>query len=247
MSTFKKWLLGSCAFALVLILTPGVTASEWDQKVVATFSGPVEIPGQVLPAGTYVFKVFDSLSTREIVQVSNSDESRVLALTIAIPQYRAYPTEKAQFIFEERGGDSPQALKAWYYPGYTSGHELIYGARVAPVAETASSTAATTTTSEAPTNQPNVAEESSPVTSANAITSEPAPADEAQSSQNPNQDRANQTQTTPDTSTTTSTPATDQSDKELPKTASSTPLIALIGILLLGGALGLKTLLLRVS
>ena len=31
-------------------------ADENDQKIVFTFSGPVEVPGQVLSAGTYVFK-----------------------------------------------------------------------------------------------------------------------------------------------------------------------------------------------
>ena len=32
------------------------SADDFDQKTVFTFSGPVEIPGQVLSAGTYVFK-----------------------------------------------------------------------------------------------------------------------------------------------------------------------------------------------
>ena len=38
------------------------TADEWDQKTIFTFSNVVEIPGQVLPAGTYVFKLADSSS-----------------------------------------------------------------------------------------------------------------------------------------------------------------------------------------
>jgi hypothetical protein len=37
-------------------------ADERDQKTIFTFSGPVEIPGQVLDGGTYVFKVADSSS-----------------------------------------------------------------------------------------------------------------------------------------------------------------------------------------
>jgi len=42
---------------------PQAKADEWDQKTVFTFSGPVEIPGQVLNSGTYVFKLMDSQST----------------------------------------------------------------------------------------------------------------------------------------------------------------------------------------
>ena len=47
------------------------TADLWDQRTIFTFSGPVEIPGQVLDAGTYVFKLADSSSDRNIVQVFN--------------------------------------------------------------------------------------------------------------------------------------------------------------------------------
>jgi len=40
-------------------MVPRATADESDEKTVFTFSGPVEIPGQVLPAGTYVLKLAD--------------------------------------------------------------------------------------------------------------------------------------------------------------------------------------------
>ena len=45
------------------------TADESDQKTTFSFSRPVEIPGQVLQAGTYVFKLADSGADRDIVQV----------------------------------------------------------------------------------------------------------------------------------------------------------------------------------
>ena len=45
------------------VLVPGVRADEKDKKTVITFSQPFEIPGgQVLPAGTYTFLLFDSPS-----------------------------------------------------------------------------------------------------------------------------------------------------------------------------------------
>jgi len=62
----------------VLIGTPPrASADEWDQKTIFTFSGPVEIPGQVLTAGTYVFKLADSQSDRNIVQVYNKEETHL--------------------------------------------------------------------------------------------------------------------------------------------------------------------------
>ena len=44
MNIFKKFLIGSCTVALLFMFTPGARASVFDQKVIATFSGPVEIP-----------------------------------------------------------------------------------------------------------------------------------------------------------------------------------------------------------
>jgi hypothetical protein len=59
------------------MLPKGASADEWNQKTVFTFSGPVEIPGQVLPAGTYIFKLLDSQADRDVVQVFNKDEDHL--------------------------------------------------------------------------------------------------------------------------------------------------------------------------
>src|ERR1700744_2982485 len=61
-----------------LALAPGAFADGWNQKTVMTFSGPVEVPGQVLPAGTYVFKVADSPSARHIIQIFTKNERQIL-------------------------------------------------------------------------------------------------------------------------------------------------------------------------
>jgi hypothetical protein len=115
-------LAGLGAFALL----PGAKADEWNQKTVLTFSGPVEMPGQVLPAGTYVFKLADSQSNRHIVQVFNKDQDHLFGTFLAIPSHRVRPSEKTIIRFEERAAGSPQAIKAWFYPNRTYGHEFVY-------------------------------------------------------------------------------------------------------------------------
>lgn len=70
------WMLFVCLGFAGGLIRPAV-ADEWDQKTTVTFSQPVEIPGQVLPAGTYVFKLADSMSDRNIVQVYNSEENHL--------------------------------------------------------------------------------------------------------------------------------------------------------------------------
>jgi hypothetical protein len=110
----------------VLALSPGARADQWNQKTVVTFSGPVEIPGQVLPAGTYVFKLADSQASRSIVQIFNSEENHVFSTILAIPDYRMKPSEKTIISFAERPAGQPEAIKGWFYPGKTHGHEFVY-------------------------------------------------------------------------------------------------------------------------
>jgi hypothetical protein len=105
---------------------PQAMASDWDQKTVITFSGPVELPGQVLSAGTYVFKLMDSSSDRNIVQVFNKDEDEIYGTFLTIPDYRSEPADKPIVTFEEREEGSPEAVKAWFYPGDDYGHDFVY-------------------------------------------------------------------------------------------------------------------------
>jgi hypothetical protein len=107
-------------------LSPTLRADEWNQKTKLTFSGPVEVPGRVLEAGTYVFKLADSNSNRNIIQVFSGDEKQVYATFLAIPDVRATPSEKTIVTFSERPAGSPQAVKGWFYPGRTYGHEFVY-------------------------------------------------------------------------------------------------------------------------
>lgn len=101
-------------------------ADEWNKKTVITFNQPIEIPGQVLPAGTYTFKLAQSLSDRHIVQVFTADGMRIIATVLAINNYRLQATDKTVVKFAERSGDRPEALKAWFYPGDNFGQAFVY-------------------------------------------------------------------------------------------------------------------------
>ena len=77
-----------------LALTSRLNADEWDKLTTVKFSGPVEIPGQVLPAGSYVFKLLDSPSSRNIVQIFDARSNKLRASILAIPDYPLKPTAK---------------------------------------------------------------------------------------------------------------------------------------------------------
>lgn len=105
---------------------PRAKADEWNKKTIVTVNAPVELPGVVLPAGTYVFQLLDSPSDRDIVEVFNQDESHIYATIMAISEYRLEPTNETIITLEERPKDSPEAIKEWFYPGDLNGLEFVY-------------------------------------------------------------------------------------------------------------------------
>jgi hypothetical protein len=118
-----------CAAALCAALASSVKSSradQWDRKTVVNFSGPVEIPGQILPPGTYVFKLVNLPDTRNVVQIQSEDQSFTYATLQTVNTWRSRPTNHTRFLFDERSGDQPEALQTWYYPGDTRGLDFIY-------------------------------------------------------------------------------------------------------------------------
>ena len=115
-----------CVMMLGAGLSPKAAADERDKKTIVTFSAPVEVPGKALPAGTYVFKLLDTTSNRNIVQIFDKDEKQLLATILAIPDYRLKPTDKPVIKFEERPSGTPEAIKAFFYPGDEYGLQFVY-------------------------------------------------------------------------------------------------------------------------
>ena len=223
-----------CFVALMgAALTTGARADEWNKKTIITFSAPVEIPGVhltgwgILPAGTYVFKILDSQSDRHIVQIFNKDETQVLATILAIPNYRLKATDKTVMTFRERPAGQPEALRAWFYPGSNFGEEFVYGKAKAMEIAKQTNTAVLYTEVEP-------AEVAEPIKTADApvvVQMKAAPVMAIQ----PSGDQVAMLEvvTPPPAMDTSASAAT------LPATAGSLPLIAMLGMIALGGALTL--------
>ena len=208
----------------VLATVPAARADGWNQRTIMTFSDAVEIPGQVLPAGTYVFKVLNSQSTRHIVQISNQQENRVLATFLAIPSHRSRASNETIVRFEERAAGSPQAVKAWFYPGKNYGHEFVYPKKEAIELARANNTAVPAMSAElaVDTAKPAVALNGPEIAELDAA---PLKAEE------PNGDEVELAAASPDLD-----PGTPGLPEELPHTASPIPLVGMVGLLSLGAS-----------
>src|SRR5215472_5344987 len=69
----SRFLLCASLAVIGSTMSPAV-ADEWNKETKLTFSAPVEIPGKVLDPGKYVFRLLDSSSDRNIVQIFSEDE-----------------------------------------------------------------------------------------------------------------------------------------------------------------------------
>jgi hypothetical protein len=112
--------------ACATLLLGAVRADTWDRKTTIIFSDAVQIPGATLPAGKYIFKLWDSQSDRYVVQIFNERQNHVYATLLTIPEYRMNPPDQTVISFYEAPAGQPQPIKAWFYPGDHNGREFIY-------------------------------------------------------------------------------------------------------------------------
>lgn len=148
----------SCASAVVVsLLASAVVASSafaqekprFEETIVVTatpragspseyilnFSGPVQVPGRVLPTGSYLFRF--PTGTAKVIQVLKADRSKEYAIfhTIDVVDVNRIPPGDADIdahrvTFRERTAPGmPPAIREWFAPGRATGWEFMYATK----------------------------------------------------------------------------------------------------------------------
>lgn len=200
-------------------------ADEWNKQTTIKVDQTIAVPGTTLPAGTYIFKLVDSQSNRNIVQVLNPRQDHVYATVIAINNYQMEPKGHTVFTFYEVPAGQPQPVRAWFYPGDLYGQEFVYSkherqefaqvktqttmptATPQPAAEAVAVAAEPSSVIETPTPEP-----APQIVAQNEPPAQPAPAE---------------------------TPAPVMPTPVMPQTSSNIPLLALLGLMSVSAAVGL--------
>src|ERR1700690_2871694 len=101
---------------LVGVSSPLRAQSPGDNKAVVTFDHPVEVPGKVLPPGTYIFK---SMDNNELVQVFSADQKSLFATVVVIPEDRpAQDVNIDSFVqLNKSRADAPQEVEGFFLAG----------------------------------------------------------------------------------------------------------------------------------
>jgi hypothetical protein len=119
-------------FAIGLIIAFGMFfelaahADEFNEQTTITFSAPIQIPGQVLPAGTYIVQKADPEDDQNLVRIFSADHTVLYATLQTVPVERRDPTGDTTITLAEPENGDPTVLVNWFYPGLLTGHEFVY-------------------------------------------------------------------------------------------------------------------------
>jgi hypothetical protein len=126
MKISKLYITLGMMIAFALFFEIAAHADEMDESTKITFSAPIQIPGRVLPAGTYTFQKAEPNGNLNIVQIFNADRSVLYATVQTVSAERGEPTGDTTITLAEQEGGNPDALVKWFYPGRVDGHEFVY-------------------------------------------------------------------------------------------------------------------------
>jgi hypothetical protein len=123
----RRWLFGVVTAALIAVMLPASAgALTYDKLTYMTFSGPVQVPGATLGAGTYRFRLTNPDTSRNVLQVLSNDGATVYAMFNTIQDHRAVLTDEAAVSFRETPVGVPPAIKSLFYGGEYQGYEFVY-------------------------------------------------------------------------------------------------------------------------
>ncbi len=122
----KRFVSTSVLVVLVHFMASGADAFTFDKRTYFTFNQSVALPGVTLPAGTYMFRIANPDTSRNVIQVSNRQGTESYALLLTMPAYRMDASKDSEVRFLETPAGAPNAIDAWWYVGDRSGYQFVY-------------------------------------------------------------------------------------------------------------------------
>ncbi len=99
-----------------------VTAQEFEPVMLITAKTAVQIPGHVLGAGVYSFRLINS--NNEVVVADAEGGHRYGVFPVAT--FQAKDDDAELVLTTPPGSDGPDRILAWHFPGQSTGYEFIY-------------------------------------------------------------------------------------------------------------------------
>ena len=108
------------AFCLSSMTVPASNAGELDKKTTITVSQAIVVQDTVLPAGHYVLRLLNPSTSRDVVEILNGDETRLITTLLAIPAYRFDPAGEVNLSFTKSEAKNSRRCTPGFIPATIS-------------------------------------------------------------------------------------------------------------------------------
>jgi hypothetical protein len=227
-----QYLLAALGLGAMTFAATSVSADlAPERKSTLTVIDRVEVPGAILEPGTYVVKLVDVKNNRNIVHITNVDETKIFAAAIATPHEALQSTPNTAFTYYSSPAGTPRILRTWFGPNEKIGQDFVYSPqRAAELAKlTKEKIPELTADMSRDLDRNREPKQPTEVVLSPAPEAAPAPAQMAETHTAPEAGPA-----APDTM------IADNSDHQLPKTASHYPMLLAIGLVAILAASALR-------
>ena len=210
-------LLGVVCLVAGSVVSSVARADDSAQQATVTIQSPEQVPGSVLPAGTYMFKKTGAQSGWVIVQIYSKDGSALVTTILAYPNAKVASNGQNFVVYPANGSGTIPAMEGIVFTGDSTVQQFAYPRAAADQLGAANHIRIPTTGTD----------DAYPSALPDAVSSWSAPVTSASDS-----DAAMTTQNTPDT--------TMVREEKLPQTATPLPMVALIGLFSVAGIVILR-------
>jgi hypothetical protein len=130
MKALTRLLLMSALILVIGVISAPNAMAQIAETSFLQVTEPLDVGGHLLEPGTYVIRVLPGYTNRNLLQITNEDRSKIFATVLSIPH--AYPVgvgeANTEYVLYPAVEGTPRALRTWYAVDSTSkgGHDIVY-------------------------------------------------------------------------------------------------------------------------
>lgn len=122
------------AMATILVLAGSLPAAQADtngKKITLEFKSATQIPGQVLPPGSYVFEAAGTQAGWNVVKIYNQDGSSQITTLLAYQNPQLKNTGEPILFYSRHAGIPYPVMEGWFFEGDSAAQQWAYSDKMA--------------------------------------------------------------------------------------------------------------------
>jgi hypothetical protein len=118
-------MLASAAALVWCLGTSTATADDYNRRTILTIDHSMVIPSATLAPGTYTFILGNPESSRDVVYILREDGTPVTSAHVTRVSRNNESRDLALFVALNENGAMPM-MRGWFYPGDRDGYQFVY-------------------------------------------------------------------------------------------------------------------------